>query len=92
MGKIQVPIAAATSVFVVFLTFLAASVTHIYTLINTGGINAVPWHLVCYTIPGVIIGGQIGPRLQGIISQDKMVKGIAFIFLIIGLAMIKTVI
>lgn len=27
--------------------------------------GAVPWHLVIYTAPGVIIGGQIGSRLQG---------------------------
>ena len=35
----------------------------------------------------VIIGGQIGPRLQGKISQRSMEKSIGYLFLLIGIAM-----
>ena len=46
---------------------------------------------MCWTIPGMIIGGQIRPRLQGKISQHTMEKAmekaIAILFGIIGLAM-----
>lgn len=90
-GAIPIPVAAATSVLIVFLTFLAASITHVSSLVMEGGINAVPWHLVCYTVPGVIIGGQIGPRLQGKFDPGKMTKAIAIVFTIIGMAMILIV-
>ena len=86
-NHVPVPVAAATSVFIVIVTIAAASFTQVSALIAEGGVNAIPWNLVCYTIPGVIIGGQIGPRLQGTISQRSMEKTIATLFAIIGLAM-----
>jgi len=89
--KMPVSVAAATSVFVIILTVAAASGTHIYSLISEGGVEAVPWHLVIYTAPGVIIGGQIGSRLQGKFSADKMEKIFAGLFGVIGVAMISTV-
>ena len=38
-------------------------------------------------VPAVIIGGQIGPLLQGKIAQRKVEKAIAILFGIIGLSM-----
>ena len=90
-GGLPLPVAAATSVLVVIVTVMSASVTHLVTLISAGGINAVPWNLVCYTIPGVIIGGQIGPRLQGKVEAAIMQATIGFLFGIIGIAMLATV-
>ena len=90
-GRLPLPVAAATSVLVVIVTVMSASVTHLITLISAGGISAVPWNLVCYTIPGVIIGGQIGPRLQGMVAATTMQAAIAFLFGIIGIAMLATV-
>ena len=89
-GGIALPIAAASSVFIVIVTVISASFTHIATLINEGGINAVPWNLVCYTIPGVIIGGQIGPALQGKVPTRKMEIAIAVVFVLISIGMIST--
>ncbi len=89
--KMPVSVAAATSVFVIILTVAAASGTHIYSLISEGGVEAVPWHLVIYTAPGVIIGGQIGSRLQGKFSAEKMEKVFAGLFGVIGVAMISIV-
>ena len=91
-GKLPIPVAAATSVMVVIVTVMSASITHIITIVNAGGISAVPWNLVCYTIPGVIIGGQIGPRLQGKVAAKTMQKAIAILFGAIGLAMLATVV
>ena len=90
-GKVPVPVAAATSILIVIITVMCASFTNIATLINEGGVNAVPWHLVAYTIPGVIIGGQIGPRLQGKISSHLMERVIASVFIVIGFAMLWNV-
>ncbi|GAB4152020.1 MAG: hypothetical protein Tsb0016_24360 [Sphingomonadales bacterium] len=84
---VPIAVAAATSVFIVIITIAAASFTQISALMAAGGADAVPWHLVAYTIPGVIIGGQIGPYLQGRVSQRKMEVAIAVIFAIIGVAM-----
>jgi uncharacterized membrane protein YfcA len=89
--KMPVSVAAATSVFVIILTVVAASGTHVYSLVSEGGVDAVPWHLVVYTVPGVIIGGQIGSRLQGKLNPEKMEKLFAGLFGIIGVAMISSV-
>lgn len=87
-NRVPVAVAAATSVLIVIVTVAAASFTLIYQLIQAGGVNAVPWHLVAYTIPAVIIGGQIGPLLQGKVSQRAMENAIGILFAVIGVAMI----
>jgi len=86
-NHVPVAVAAATSVLTVIVTIAAASFTQIAALIDAGGLDAVPWNLVCYTIPAVIIGGQIGPWLQGRIAQRAMERSIAILFGIIGVAM-----
>lgn len=86
-NHVPVPVAAATSVFIVIVTIASASFTQVTALMAAGGTNAIPWNLVCYTIPAVIIGGQIGPWLQGRIAQRAMEKSIAILFGIIGMAM-----
>ena len=84
---VPIPVAAATSVFVVIVVVAAASFTQIFSLVAQGGLKAVPWNVVIYTVPAVIIGGQIGPRLQGKVSQHMMERSIGYLFLIIGVAM-----
>lgn len=86
-NRVPVAVAAATSVFTVIVTIASASFTQVTALITAGGVNAIPWNLVIYTVPAVIIGGQIGPRLQGTIPQRTMEKAIAILFGIIGVAM-----
>ena len=83
---IPVPVAAATSVLVVTFVFLAASLTHVWRLAGLEG-DAIPWNLLVYTVPGVIIGAQIGPRLQGRIGEERMVWVIGLFFVFIGVAM-----
>ncbi len=90
-GKVPVPVAAGTSIVVVIITVFSASFTHIMTLVTEGGLNAVPWHLALYTIPGVIIGGQIGPRLHGRAPSHVMERVIGGLFTVIGIAMLWTV-
>ena len=86
-NHVPVPVAAATSVFIVIVTIASASFTQVTALMAAGGSNAIPWNLVCYTIPAVIIGGQIGPWLQGRIAQWTMEKSIAILFGVIGVVM-----
>lgn len=86
-NHVPVAVAAATSVFIVIVVVAAASFTQISALVAEGGLQAVPWNAVVYTIPAVIIGGQIGPRLQGKVAQRTMERAIGYLFLVIGIAM-----
>jgi len=86
-NNVPVAVAAGTSVFVVIVTIASASFTHISTMIREGGVNAVPWELVMYTAPGVLIGGQIGPLLQGRFSQRRTEVAIGIFFAIVAVAM-----
>ena len=84
---IPVGTAAATSVAIVMATVILATATLVTQLIRDGGVGAVPWNLLCYEIPGVLIGGQIGPRLQGFISQRAMERAIGILFIGLAVAM-----
>lgn len=85
---IPIAVAAATSVLVVIVTIVFASTTLFVQLVQAGGWTAVPWNLLCYDIPGVLIGGQIGPRLQGRISHNTMRRAISILFIILAVAML----
>nr|MDJ0813538.1 sulfite exporter TauE/SafE family protein [Woeseiaceae bacterium] len=84
---IPIAVAAATSVLVVILTIVFATATLVVELIQAGGWTAVPWNLLIYDIPGVLIGGQIGPRLQGLIPQHRMRQAISVLFMFLAIAM-----
>ena len=84
---IPVGTAAATSVAIVMFTILLATATLITQLVRDGGIGAIPWNLIVYEVPGVAIGGQIGPRLQGLVSQRTMERAIGALFIFLAIAM-----
>lgn len=84
---LPIAVAAATSVMVVIVTVIFASTTLAAQLIRGGGWTAVPWDLLVYDIPGVLIGGQIGPRLQGKVAPHTMRRAIAVLFVMLAVAM-----
>ena len=86
---LPIAVAAATSVLVVITTVVFASTTLVVQLIKSGGWSAVPWNLLFYDIPGVLIGGQIGPRLQGRISPHTMRRAISILFVLLAVAMMS---
>jgi len=85
--NVSIPVSAATSVLVVLVTVVSASLTHLLFLLFNEGLEAVPWDLLFYTIPGVIIGGQIGAKIQRNSLSEKIKKLIPVLFLIIGSSM-----
>ena len=87
---LPIAVAAATSVLVVIITVVFASTTLVVQLIREGGWTAVPWDLLVYDIPGVLIGGQIGPRLQGKIAPHTMRRAISILFIVLATAMMMT--
>ncbi len=90
--KVPTPVAVGTSVFVVVITVLVASVGHFYAFAQEGSevMNEV-LNVIIFTIPGVVIGGQIGPKLQKIIPEDKMKVAISIAFVAIGIFMLYTI-
>ena len=85
---LPIAVAAATSVLVVIVTIVFASTTLAVQLVREGGWTAIPWNLLCYDIPGVLIGGQLGPMLQGRVSHHVMRRAIGALFLVLAIAML----
>jgi uncharacterized membrane protein YfcA len=91
--KVPTPVAIATSVFVVVITVLVASVGHFYEFAQEGpAIMNQVLNIVVFTIPGVIIGGQLGPKLQKVVPEDKMKVSISILFVLVGSFMLYTLI
>lgn len=91
------PIAAGTSVAIVVTTAFAAAIVQFLTLaasVEGGGtlaenlIAVVPWSLVEYTVPGVLIGGQLAPFLasRGTFRDEDIERFAATLFAIVGVA------
>lgn len=89
--KVPSPVAVGTSIFVVVATVLVASAGHVYGFAREGGgvlYEAV--HVAMFTVPGVLIGGQIGPRVQARVNPDKMKVLVSWIFMGVGAFMLAT--
>lgn len=56
-----------------------AAGTQISGIMSQGG-EDVPWNLIAFIVPGVVIGGQLAPTLQGRLSQRTMEKILAGVF------------
>lgn len=80
-GKISV----ATSVFVVALTAVSASLGHFARFRTLGGdeLNTV-LSLVIFTVPGVIIGAQLGSRASSRIPQQVLERGSGVLFILVA--------
>ena len=88
------PVAAGTSVSVVIAVALAAAAAQAFALYGgegdaTTAAFAFPKNLVCYTVPGVVCGGQIGPRLQGKIRQSVAERAVGVVFVGVGVAFLS---
>ena len=95
LQRCRVPsaVAVASSVFVVAVTALVASTGHFIKFVQTGGetLNTV-LSLVIFTVPGVIIGGQLGPLVASRILQHTLERGLAILFIIVAVLMLGGVI
>lgn len=87
LQRCRVPskVSVATSVFVVAITALVASAGHLAKFIQLGGdtLNTV-FSIVIFTVPGVIIGGQIGSRIASKIPQRALEIGLAILFILVA--------
>ncbi|MGB3049953.1 MAG: sulfite exporter TauE/SafE family protein [Polyangiales bacterium] len=89
--KVPSPVAVGTSIFVVVITVLVASVGHVYGFAKEGeGVLDLAMQVAMFTVPGVLIGGQIGPRVQARVDPDKMKVLVSWIFMGVGAFMLST--
>ena len=84
--KLPISIASATSVFLVAMSATAGSVIHAYFLIaerNVSVFSEVASILV-FTVPGAIVGAQVGVILANIKNPRVMGKFVGILFLILA--------
>jgi len=85
LERCRVPskVSVATSVFVVMLTTLSASVGHLVSFALVGGSELrTMLSLVVFTIPGVILGGQLGPWVVSRFPQRALERGLHILLLL----------
>lgn len=90
--RIPSPVAVATSIFVVVVSVLIASVGHFYNFATGAEPETLRQvvSIVMFTIPGVIIGGQIGPLIQAKVNPDILKIAISVLFVAVGVFMLST--
>jgi uncharacterized membrane protein YfcA len=88
--RVPPPVAVASSIFVVVVTILMASGFHAYTFLTHADADTYQkvGSIVLFTIPGVVVGGQIGPMLQKLLNPETMKLFIAGLFSAVGIFML----
>ncbi len=83
--KVPSRVAVATSVFVIAVTVLAASGGHVVRFASAGPetLNQV-LSLVIFTVPGVLIGGQVGPKVAAKVPERTMQVTLSVLFILIA--------
>jgi len=96
VARCRVPsaVAVATSIFVVVVTVLVASLGHFYQLATSANPSmlAQVLSIVTFTVPGVVVGGQLGPFLQATLNPDLVKVAISFLFIGVGILMLVTLV
>ena len=78
-------VAIATNVFIVAVTALFASCGHFVNFVQQGGETLeTVLSLVSFTVPGVIIGGQLGSYVASRIPQQTLEHGLAVLFTLVA--------
>lgn len=83
LQRCRVPskISVATSVFVVAVTALTAASGHMLRFVTAGGDElSTVLSLATFTVPGVILGGQIGPYVASRIPERQLQLAMAVLF------------
>ena len=87
LQRCRVPskVSVATSVFVVAVTVLFASTAHFFQFMQAGSdVLQLVLNVVIFTVPGVIIGGQLGTIVASRISQRTMETAVAILFILVA--------
>ncbi|RME84128.1 MAG: sulfite exporter TauE/SafE family protein [Caldilineae bacterium] len=95
LQRCRVPskVSVATSVFVVAFTALVASVGHAVQFVQSDStaMNTV-LSLLIFTVPGVVIGGQLGSAVTSRIPQRTLERSMGVLFALVGALMLAGVV
>jgi uncharacterized membrane protein YfcA len=95
LQRCRVPsaVAVATSVLVVAVTALAASAGHVakFAQGDPETLQTVR-DLTIFTVPGVLVGGQLGSAVAHRVSQKLLETGLGVLFILIAMLMLGSVI
>jgi uncharacterized membrane protein YfcA len=84
-SRMPAQVAIATSVFMVAITALVASVGHGIQFARSGGETlATVLSLVIFTVPGVLLGAQIGSWLASRLPHHWLERAMGILFLAVG--------
>ncbi len=88
--RIPAPVAVATSIFIVVVSVLTASVGHFYNFATRSDPETLRevLNVVLFTIPGVIVGGQIGPLVQARVDPELVKLILSFLFAAVGILLL----
>ena len=88
LKRMRLPVSAssATSVFLVAMSATVGASLHAYFLLSEGDTSVFSdvASLLVFTVPGVVVGAQVGVRLSGIISERLMAKFVGVLFATLG--------
>jgi len=90
-NRVPPPVAVATTIAVVLAAAAAAPIWHLYNLTfghSAGGFAQVLLMLV-FTIPGVVLGDQLGPYIQACLDPATTQVVIALALLGVGSVMLS---
>ncbi len=88
LQRCRVPskVAVATSVFIVAITTLSAATGHLVQFMQAGGDElSTVISIVTFTIPGVIIGAQLGSIVASRIKQHTLERTLGILFIFVSL-------
>ncbi|AFZ48951.1 sulfite exporter TauE/SafE family protein [Dactylococcopsis salina] len=84
--RVPSKVAVATSVFIVAITALIASIGHVFHFIQAGGDNLnTVINLVIFTAPGVLVGAQFGSIVANRLSQKVLERSMGILFILVGI-------
>ena len=87
LRRCRVPskVSVATSVFVVAVTALLASIGHFVRFARSGSeVLATVLSIVVFTVPGVIVGAQLGSALANRIPQRILERSLAILLILVA--------
>ncbi len=91
--KLPVPAASGTSVFLVAMSAIVGVCAHTYFLLTEGGITVFGhvFSILVFTIPGVVLGAQVGVLLSNRINRKSMGKFVGALFVVLSILTFLTI-
>jgi len=91
--KMPVPAASGTSVFLVAMSAIIGVCTHTYFLISQDELSVFTnvISLLIFTVPGVVLGAQVGVMLSNIINRKSMGKFVGALFVVLAILTFLTI-